>query len=96
MWNDTIEKVPEKDGEYIVQTVFGRVTSMNYTVANGWNTSEDSTESAIKDDMYIVRWLEPEAPPAVPKGLSDVYLETRMSWEEYRKALKVMQVLGNE
>ena len=80
-WTDTQNCVPLIDGEYMVQTVFGKVTCMNFTPEGGWNTHEDvdgyiDTESAMNDG-YVVRWYFMETPPAIPKLLEKEYLERR-------------------
>lgn len=69
-WTDTQNCVPLIDGEYLVQTIYGKVTCMGFTPEGGWNTHRDwtgkiSTESAINDG-YVVRWYFAERPPAVP------------------------------
>ena len=70
MWIDTRDCVPLTDGEYIVQTVYGRTTLMNYTRKGGWNTHyEDGTlhtDNAICD-LYVVRWFDIPQPKEVPE-----------------------------
>lgn len=78
-WTDTRNCVPLVDGDYIIQTVFGSITTMMYTFKGGWNTYYDTDgvlhgEDPI-DDRYIARWYFPEKPPAVPKLWEKEYLE---------------------
>lgn len=70
MWIDTRDCVPLTDGEYVVQSVFGDVHSMNYTPEGGWNTHRDNNgtlynERAI-DGLYVARWCSIPSPKAVP------------------------------
>ena len=78
MWIDTRDCVPLLDGEYIVQTVYGRVTSMNYTHKAGWNTHYAdgvlNDENAM-DNLYVVRWHSTTSPKAVPKEWKEEYLK---------------------
>ena len=71
MWVDTREHKPTKDGEYIVQTVYGNVSPMFYTVKCGWNTAR-LPNGTIDDayplsDLCVVRWYEIERPDEVPE-----------------------------
>ena len=79
MWIDTRDCVPLTDGEYVVQTVHGRVTTMNYTVKAGWNTHYDYEGNLSKDNamdcFYIVRWHDMSTPRSVPKEWLDEYRE---------------------
>ena len=77
MWIDTRDCVPLTDGEYIVQTVYNRVTSMFFTGKAGWNTHYDTDGNLIDDcamdNYYVVRWHEVKKPKAVPKEWLDEY-----------------------
>jgi hypothetical protein len=80
-WIDTRNCEPLNDGNYFVQTVYGDVTSIGYTLKGGWNTHIDkdgvlSDESAINDG-YIVRWFRVERPPEVPEEWMEEYHEER-------------------
>ena len=85
MWIDTRDCVPFIDGEYMVQTINGRVTSMNYTSEAGWNTHYDNDGKLCKDNAvigtYVVRWLDAPKPKAIPKEWVDEF------YEEYRKVV---------
>lgn len=77
MWIDTRECVPLADGEYMVQTVYGRVTAINYTHKAGWNTHYD-TDGVLHDDkamdnLYVVRWHSVSTPKSVPQKWLDEY-----------------------
>lgn len=77
MWIDTRDCVPLADGEYIVQTVCGRISYMHYTSAGGWNTHTDTdgnlhTEDVITD-LYVARWFEIPQPEKVPEAWFDEY-----------------------
>lgn len=71
MWIDTRECVPLEDGCYLVQTIFGEVTGMDYTHRGGWNTrylsgsGEYYGDSAI-ESTYVARWYRAEKPQAIP------------------------------
>lgn len=71
MWINTREQKPTKDGEYIIQTVYGNVSPMFYTVECGWNTarfSNGSVDDAYPlSDLYVVRWYDIEEPDEVPE-----------------------------
>lgn len=78
MWIDTRECIPLADGEYMVQTVSGDVTLMNYTFKAGWNTHYDKngvlySDKAIENE-WVARWFKVPAPPEVPKKWKDEYL----------------------
>ena len=90
MWTDTRNCVPLEDGEYYVQTVYGKVTTMSYTHEAGWNTHYDSEgnlcdRSAI-EDLYVVRWFSVPKPKAVPTEWMDEY------WEDYKRKEKANEV----
>lgn len=76
MWIDTRDCVPLEDGEYIIQTVYGRTAPMDYTRAGGWNTHyEDGvliTNNAICD-LYVARWFDIPQPKEVPEEWFDEY-----------------------
>lgn len=78
MWIDTRECVPLSDGEYMIQSVFGEVTIMNYTFKGGWNTHYDKqgvlhNNRAIRNE-YVARWLKVPTPPEVPKKWATDYM----------------------
>ena len=77
MWIDTRDCVPLADGEYIVQTVYGRITSINYTHKGGWNTHYDSDgnlyDDKAMDSLYIARWHDISTPKSVPQEWLDEY-----------------------
>lgn len=83
MWIEARECVPFADGEYLVQTVYGRVTAMNYTHKGGWNTHYDS--NGVMQDTnsieyeYIARWCKVEKPKAVPEAWLKEYKERKVS-----------------
>lgn len=84
-WVDTKDCLPLLDGVYLVQTVYGEVTAMNYTFDGGWNTHRDmdgnlSDESAMPD-TYVARWHQCDTPKAVPKEWKEAHVE------EYRKGV---------
>lgn len=71
MWVNTRDRLPEKDGEYIMQTVVGKVSSIHYTVEGGWNSyrDKDGTLNSFSDEswnLYVVRWFDIPEPKAVP------------------------------
>ena len=71
MWVDTREHKPTEDGEYTIQTVYGNVSPMFYTVKCGWNTAR-FPNGTIDDeyplsDLYVVRWYDMEEPDEVPE-----------------------------
>lgn len=72
MWIKTTDYEPLKDGEYMVQTKYGKVTSMLYTFKGGWNTYY-TTYGELKDDRriesdYIIRWFDLPKPPELKGG----------------------------
>ena len=72
MWIKTTDYEPLKDGEYMVQTKYGKVTSMLYTFKGGWNTYY-TTDGELKDDRriesdYIIRWFDLPKPPELKGG----------------------------
>ena len=78
MWIDTRNCVPIADGYYLVQTVFGQITGMNYTHEGGWNTRYTTDGELYADgaveDTYIARWYDAEKPKAVPQGWEDEHM----------------------
>ena len=78
-WIDTRDCLPLLNGIYLVQTVYGEVTPMNYTFDGGWNTHKDSegnlSDESAMPDTYVVRWYQHDAPKAVPKSWVDEYWE---------------------
>ena len=81
MWINSRERLPEKDGEYMYQSVYGYVGAMFYTVEGGWNTSRNkgtgklSDENAIENDGYIARWFDVPEPEPIPEEWLDEYRE---------------------
>ena len=82
MWVNAMERLPEKDGEYIYQSIYGYVGTMNYTVEGGWNTHRDATntnelcdENKMENDGYIARWFDIPDPEPVPQEWYDEYFE---------------------
>lgn len=77
-WIDTRDCVPIADGYYLVQTVFGELLGLPYTLDGGWNTRQYSDgldkDSAI-ESTYVARWLMHDKPKAVPKEWTDEFLE---------------------
>ena len=79
MWVNAMERLPEKDGIYIYQSVYGDVGAMSYTVEGGWNTHRDANtnklcdENKIKNDGYIARWVDVPDPEPVPKEWYEEY-----------------------
>lgn len=79
MWVNAMEKLPEKDGIYMYQSVYGYVGTIFYTVEGGWNTSRNeetgrlSDENAIENDGYITRWLDAPDPEPVPEEWLEEY-----------------------
>ena len=72
MWIKTTDCEPLEDGEYMVQTRYGRVTSMLYTFKGGWNTHYTTdgklkTKDKIESD-YIIRWFDLPKPPELKGG----------------------------
>lgn len=79
MWIDTIDCVPIADGEYWVQTVYGKITTMTYTYEGGWNTQyingKLDNKYAMPNDGYIARWHKVDYPPAIPKEWKERYFQ---------------------
>ena len=78
MWQDNSKIVPKADGYYMVQTVYGDVSTMIYTVKGGWNTSYVNGEldtSYATSDGYIARWLDAPLPPMVTEEMFRAYRE---------------------
>ena len=82
MWIDTRDCVPLTDGNFMAQTVYGRVTTMTYTPDGGWNTYYDEDGTIHKEytaeekadwDKYVVRWFKVPDAPKVPKAWKDEY-----------------------
>lgn len=82
MWINSKECVPFKDGEYLIQTVFGDVRSLMYTFEGGWNTHRDengkvNADNRMENDGYIARWFLPPTPPTIPEAWVDEYTKRR-------------------
>jgi len=75
MWIDTRKELPSKDGYYLVQTVFGGIDVIIYSVEGGWNTSYKDDPMAI-NPLYVVRWLRGPEPKAVPKKWEKEYWDS--------------------
>lgn len=77
MWIDRKIR-PQYDKVYMVQTIFGYVTPMHYTVKGGWNTyyvnDQLYNENVIEDEV-IVRWYDMEEPPAITTEQVDEFYE---------------------
>lgn len=86
MWIDTRDYVPIKDGTYLVQTVFGELLGLDYTLQGGWNTKYDRHGLLMMDSAiaytYVARWYEAEKPDSVPEEWQTEFLE------DYRKGVK--------
>lgn len=84
MWVDCKECEPLMDGEYWVQTVYGRVIPLRYTYKYGWNTHISDGVVYNKypmNDGYIIRWHKVDLPPAVPDDLKESYYKSLMRKE---------------
>lgn len=85
MWIDTRDYVPIKDGTYLVQTVFGELLGLDYTLQGGWNTKYDKHGLLMMNSAiaytYVARWYEAEKPDEVPEEWQAEYLE------DYRKGV---------
>lgn len=83
MWINSRERLPEKDGEYMYQSVYGDIGSINYTVEGGWNTHRSPTNgrlcdnNAMENDGYVARWFEAPEPEPIPEEWFDEYQEGR-------------------
>ena len=81
MWIDTRDYVPIADGYYLVQTVYGEITGLSYTLKGGWNTrynrtnGELCTESVI-EGTYVARWFDAPKPAEVPQEWVNEHLGT--------------------
>lgn len=77
MWVNARERLPEKDGEYMYQSVYGCVGAIFYTVEGGWNTTKSdnvlNAKHAIENDGYITRWLDAPDPEPVPEEWLEEY-----------------------
>jgi hypothetical protein len=79
MWVNAMERLPEKDGEYKYQTVYGTTGCIFYTVEGGWNTNRDKftgelcNEYAMENDGYIARWFDAPDPEPVPEEWLEEY-----------------------
>lgn len=82
MWIDTRECVPLTDGEYLVQTVYGKVSPMLYTYEGGWNTFVDNkgelNNTNAFDNLYVVRWFTAIKPDDVPKEWYEEYCKSEV------------------
>ena len=81
MWVNAREKLPEKDGTYMYQSVYGYVGTIFYTVEGGWNTHRDAHTNElcdgdkIENDGYITRWFDVPEPEPVPEEWFEEYQE---------------------
>lgn len=76
MWIATREETPTKDGCYTIQTVYGEVMSMVYTVYYGWNTYPYSYDNPINNG-YVARWFDAPEPPEIPEEWYKEYMGRR-------------------
>lgn len=56
------EAMPTTDGTYIVVRPDGTIKTFDYTVKNGWNTDNDSDDTAISTETLSCNykcWLKP-------------------------------------
>ena len=78
-WIDCRNYEPLASGYFLIQTIYGGTTQMQYTPEYGWNTSidEDGTphNKFPLNNGYVVRWCDPGEPPEVPKEWLDEYNE---------------------
>lgn len=76
-WVDTKNCVPLIDGDYIVQTVYGRTVTMSYTFEGGWNTHKNGEGELEADnamnDGYVARWFAVEKPKPIPTEWMNEY-----------------------
>lgn len=64
---------PEKEGDYVVVTAWGSVSTWHFTPEYGWNTFSCSTEHAINDNN-VVAWTENFSQRVIDiYGQDDVY-----------------------
>lgn len=82
MWVNARRRMPKKDGCYMYQSIYGDVSSMNYTVKGGWNTHYEIGTHILYDekrieDGYIARWFEAPEPEPVPEEWFEEYWEGR-------------------
>lgn len=88
-WIDCWERQPDKDGEYMVQTLYDNDGSMSYTTIGGWNTHLDSDgnlyNKSMIDETRILRWYEiEENPPLPPEWAREA--RTYKTWKEWNNA----------
>lgn len=86
-WINAWERMPDKDGTYMTQGIYG-VDPQFYTTDGGWNTTRDK-DGSVKDDhkiaeTHILRWLEADDPPAVPQWARDAWIHK--TWKEFDDA----------
>lgn len=81
MWINTRDRLPDKDGEYMMQSVYGSIGTILYTVDGGWNTHRTAAglfmDNAISNNGYIARWFDIPEPEPVPEEWVDEYEEAR-------------------
>lgn len=81
MWINARERLPEKNGTYMMQTVFGEVSTILYTVKGCWNSYYSDgllhDENSWKNDGYIVRWFDVPKPDPVPTEWYKEYEERK-------------------
>ena len=84
-WIDCWERQPDKDGEYIVQTVFDSAKPILYTTEGGWNTYIDSNGDLHNEKMisetHVLRWLEVDPVPDPPEWARIAWRYG--TWEEW-------------
>ena len=81
MWIETRKQLPEKDGYYLVQTVFGSTHVMIYSVEGGWNTSYKDDPMTL-NPLYVVRWLDSPEPDGIPKEWEKEYWDSESADKE--------------
>ena len=85
MWINAKERLPERDGPYLIQTVYGDISSLNYTTAGGWNTyyvyGKLLAEHSFENDGYIARWFDAPIPEPVPEEWREEYYQSYVEEE---------------
>lgn len=67
---------PEKEGDYVVVTVYESVNTWHFTPEYGWNTHWFHPDSSIPDET-VVAWAENFAPVVIDiYGHGDIMEET--------------------
>ena len=85
MWVDSRERLPERDGEYLYQSVYGDISSINYTVEGGWNTHRSPNtgrlcdDNAMENDGFVARWFDAPEPKPIPEEWIEEYFQREVS-----------------